>query len=43
MTTIESAWESHPGYRIDIVPFRGTACVVPRKPATGRKHLAPSG
>ena len=25
MTTIESAWESHPGYRIDIVPFRGTA------------------
>lgn len=27
MTTIESAWESHPGYRIDIVPFRGTARV----------------
>jgi uncharacterized protein (DUF427 family)/acyl-CoA thioesterase len=27
MAVIESAWESHPGYRIDLVPFRGVARV----------------
>ena len=25
MAVIESAWESHPGYRIDLVPYRGVA------------------
>jgi acyl-CoA thioesterase-2 len=24
-TVIESAWESHPGYRIDLVPYEGAA------------------
>lgn len=27
MATIESAWPTHPGYRIDLVPLRGTARV----------------
>jgi acyl-CoA thioesterase-2 len=27
MAVIESAWESHPGYRIDLVPYVGTARV----------------
>jgi acyl-CoA thioesterase-2 len=27
MAVIESAWESHPGYRIDLVPYPGTARV----------------
>ena len=27
MAVIESAWEHHPDYRIDLVPFRGTAQV----------------
>jgi acyl-CoA thioesterase II len=27
MAVIESAWESHPDYQIDLVPFRGTAHV----------------
>jgi acyl-CoA thioesterase-2 len=25
MAVVESAWESHPGYRIDLVPYRGVA------------------
>ena len=25
MAVIESAWESHPGYRIDLVPYPGVA------------------
>ncbi len=25
-TTIESAWESHPGYRIDVAVYPGVAC-----------------
>jgi acyl-CoA thioesterase II len=27
MTVVESAWESHPGYAIDLVPYPGTARV----------------
>jgi hypothetical protein len=27
MAVIESAWESHPGYRIDLVPYPGVARV----------------
>ncbi len=27
MTEIRSAWPDHPGYRIDLVPCRGTATV----------------
>ena len=27
MAVIQSAWESHPGYRVDVLPLRGTARV----------------
>ena len=27
MAVIHSAWEAHPGYRIDLVPYRGIARV----------------